>query len=152
MRKAIEARKVLDERKTGTAILSAQQLRWRESVAFDTDLTVSFDPMQLYEFNTRLWSDPARLTALQERPDELLEAFGLAKAAALLPENKVLENRQLTAEELAAMRQIMAAASQQELFLQAQKALGTALKDDGYGLPLLVSPTIIAVIMITLLW
>ncbi|WP_069802404.1 hypothetical protein [Thermogemmatispora onikobensis] len=54
LRKAIVARKVPDERKTGTAILSAQQLRWRESVAFDADLTVVFEPRQLYEFNTRL--------------------------------------------------------------------------------------------------
>ncbi|RAQ94234.1 hypothetical protein [Thermogemmatispora tikiterensis] len=143
---ATEARKALDERKTGTAILSAQQLRWRESVAFDTDLTVSFEPAQLYEFNARLWSDPARLTALQERPDELLEAFGLAKATALLPENKVLENRQLTAEELAAMRQILLAASEQGLL--SQEALELALNDEGYGLPA-VAVVCVAVTVVT---
>ncbi|MBX5457385.1 MAG: hypothetical protein IRZ31_10835 [Thermogemmatispora sp.] len=149
MLNAIEVRKALDERKTGTAILSAQQLRWRESVAFDTDLTVSFDPMQLYEFNTRLWSDPARLTALQERPDELLEAFGLAKAAALLPENKVLENRQLTAEELAAMRQILLTAGERGLL--SQEALELALNDEGYGLPA-VAALALAVAVAVYLW
>ncbi|GER83874.1 hypothetical protein KTAU_25110 [Thermogemmatispora aurantia] len=141
-----EARKVLDERKTGTAILSAQQLRWRESVAFDTDLTVTFEPMQLYEFNARLWTDPTRLRALQERPDELLAAFGLAKAAALLPENTVLENRRLTDEELAAMRQILLAASERGLL--SQEALELALSDEGYGLPA-VAVVCVAVTVVT---
>ncbi|WP_069802410.1 hypothetical protein [Thermogemmatispora onikobensis] len=149
MLNATEARKALDERKTGTAILSAQQLRWRESVAFDTDLTVTFEPMQLYEFNTRLWSDPTRLRALQERPDELLEAFGLAKAVALLPEDTVLENRRLTAEELAAMRQILLAASERGLL--SQEALELALSDEGYGLPA-VAALALAVAIAVYLW
>jgi hypothetical protein len=143
-----EARKALDERKTGTAILSAQQLRWRESVAFDTDLAVAFEPAQLYEFNARLWSDPTRLRALQERPDELLAAFGLAKAVALLPEDTVLENRRLTDEELAAMRQIMAAASERGLL--SQEALELALNDEGYGLPAVACVLVTVVTCMTL--
>jgi hypothetical protein len=143
---ATEARKALDERKTGTAILSAQQLRWRESVAFDTDLAVAFEPAQLYEFNARLWSDPTWLTALQERPDELLAAFGLAKAAALLPENTVLENRRLTAEELAVMRQIMGIANERGLL--SQEALEGMLNQDGYGLPAVAVLVLLLVVVV----
>ncbi len=143
---ALEVKRTLDARQTSSAITSAKTLKWRESVAFDPSLAVSLDPVQVYEFNSRVWADPNFSLELQQDPDTLLNKYGLAKIITCPLDPATLAEHRLTEEELATVREVVRTAAQNGLV--SQELLEKELSGEGYGVPAIAALVLVVAVAV----
>ena len=117
------------------AVLSAQTLDWRRSVAFAPEVKVAVRPRKVYEFNARATFDRAFRDRLRDRSPAMLDEYGFGRLTAT-PTDDRLAALQMTGVELQAVSELVELVRKHGT--RGSAALEAELTEPGYAAPVFV--------------
>jgi hypothetical protein len=117
------------------AVLSAQTLDWRSSVAYKPEVQVAVRPRKVYEFNARATFDLGFRDRLRDGSTATLEEYGFERLMAT-PTDDRLAALQMTDAELKIVSELVQLVGKHGL--RGSVALEAELKELGYATPVFV--------------
>jgi hypothetical protein len=117
------------------AVLSAQTLDWRSSVAYKPEVQVAVRPREVYEFNARATFDRGFRDRLRDGSPATLEECGFERLTAT-PTDDRLAALQMTDAELKILSELAQLVGKHGM--RGSVALEAELKELGYGTPVFV--------------
>jgi hypothetical protein len=117
------------------AVLSAQTLDWRSSVAYKPEVQVAVRPRKVYEFNARATFDRGFRDRLRDGSRAMLEEYGFERVAAI-PTDDRLAALQMTDVELKVVTELAELVGKHGI--RGSVAMEAELTELGYGTPIFV--------------
>ena len=117
------------------AVLSAQTLDWRSSVAYKPEARVAVRPRKVYEFNARATFDRSFRDRLRDGSPATLEEYGFERLTAT-PTDDRLAALQMTDVELEVVSELAKLLGKHGM--RGSVALEAELTELGYGTPVFV--------------
>src|SRR5919106_2891545 len=115
------------------AVLSAQTLDWRSSVAYKPEVQVAVRPRKVYEFNARATFDRGFRDRLRDGSRAMLEEYGFERVAAI-PTDDRLAALQMTDVELKVVTELAELVGKHGI--RGSVAMEAELTELGYGTPI----------------
>jgi hypothetical protein len=117
------------------AVLSAQTLDWRSSIAYKPEVQVTVSPRKVYEFNARATFDRSFRDRLKNGSPATLEDYGFGRLTAT-PTDDRLAALQMTDVELKVVSELAELLGKHGM--RGSVALEAGLTELGYGTPVFV--------------
>jgi hypothetical protein len=132
------------------AVLAAQTLDWKRSVAYLPEVQVDVTPLKVYEFNARATLEEGFRNRLRDDFAGALEDYGLNQLI-IAPVDERLATLQMTDEELQGLKDVVEHFTKNRV--GGSIALEAELAKQGYGMPAIVLLILaIAVAVAVFLW
>lgn len=129
-------------------VISAQTLQWQDSAAFDPDLALSVNVLNVYRFNGRATLDPAFRQSLTTDSARVFADHGLERW--LMPLSSETINRLvLSDKEMSALSEVSERVCRNGI--KGQMTLEGQLAELGYGMPA-IAVVVVAVAVAVFLW